>query len=282
MRWWPLAAVAVLLFAGVLSWLLFQPRTGPTLVAAAPSAAPQPSVAVVPAAVERQPEAVASAEPLPAPPTVIVPDETVSDAPVVSTMPERPSMIDPLAPRTAAARDRSPRAVSTATVLTPPMEPPVRADAPPRSTEPARADLATRVEPPPRVDPAKTRAPVAAARNDIDVRAVAPKAATLPSRAVAAPARADARTSSVRPSFNCRRSRGDVARAICRDDELAGLDRAVAGRFAALAAGIDSGVVQAIHHGQTAFLNDRQNCTDRDCLVEVYRNRLRELDELAH
>lgn len=85
-----------------------------------------------------------------------------------------------------------------------------------------------------------------------------------------------------RPSFDCRRSSSAITHAICGDPELAALDRQLASRFIALDSNADRGTVEAVHGGQTTFLNDRQSCTDRDCLVEVYRNRLRQLDEIEN
>lgn len=91
-----------------------------------------------------------------------------------------------------------------------------------------------------------------------------------------APAKAAAVLAS-KPSFDCRHSHGDIARSICRDRQLATLDRRLATRFAALDRSVDAATVQRIHHGQTSFLNRRQNCASRACLVALYRGRLHEL-----
>jgi len=79
------------------------------------------------------------------------------------------------------------------------------------------------------------------------------------------------------PSYDCRRDRGAITRAICGDPGLAALDRRMSARFAALDASRDAATVQRIHHGQTAFLNARQRCDGRACLVRAYTRRLHQL-----
>lgn len=83
------------------------------------------------------------------------------------------------------------------------------------------------------------------------------------------------------PSFSCRQTGGSTLAAICGDRRLAALDRLVASRFAFLDRTVNAKTVQVIHHGQTAFLNKRQGCPDRACLVAAYRKRLRELNEIS-
>ena len=82
------------------------------------------------------------------------------------------------------------------------------------------------------------------------------------------------------PSFECRRPVSEVTRTICGDRQLAALDRRLAARFSLLDRSVDPATIQALHHGETAFLNARQSCADKACLADNYRQRLRELDSI--
>lgn len=83
-------------------------------------------------------------------------------------------------------------------------------------------------------------------------------------------------------SFDCEGSHGSVATAICRDRTLAKLDRTVAERFAALDRKVDASLIPVIHHDQISFLNDRQLCGDRECLVALYTKRLDQLSRINY
>lgn len=83
-----------------------------------------------------------------------------------------------------------------------------------------------------------------------------------------------------RPSFRCRPEQGAITASICNDHTLALLDGQLAARFAALDASVDPATVEALHHGETTFLNARQLCSDKACLAEVYRQRLGELENI--
>ncbi len=83
-----------------------------------------------------------------------------------------------------------------------------------------------------------------------------------------------------RPSFECRRPVSDVTRAICGDRHLAALDRQLAARFSLLDRSVDPATIQALHHGETSFLNARQSCADKACLTDAYRQRLHELNDI--
>ncbi|QYE32983.1 MULTISPECIES: lysozyme inhibitor LprI family protein [Sphingosinicellaceae] len=82
------------------------------------------------------------------------------------------------------------------------------------------------------------------------------------------------------PSFQCHAGQGEITRSICTDPTLAALDRTLAARFAALDDSVDPATVEALHHGETTFLNARQLCLDKACLADVYRERLRDLDAI--
>ncbi len=98
----------------------------------------------------------------------------------------------------------------------------------------------------------------------------------------AAPASRQRNVAARAPAFNCRRARSEVTQAICSDAGLAALDRQLSSRFATLDRSADPATVQRIHQGETAFLNARQTCSDRECIAEAYRLRLRELDEAGN
>lgn len=91
---------------------------------------------------------------------------------------------------------------------------------------------------------------------------------------------APAAHSAIEPSFECRRPVSEVTRAICGDRQLAALDRRLAARFSLLDRSVDPATIQALHHGETAFLNARQSCADKACLADSYRQRLRDLDSI--
>ena len=82
------------------------------------------------------------------------------------------------------------------------------------------------------------------------------------------------------PSFECRANQGEITAAICADRKLSSLDRQLAARFAALDASVDPATIEALHHAETTFLNERQLCTDKACLAKAYSNRLLELETL--
>ena len=82
------------------------------------------------------------------------------------------------------------------------------------------------------------------------------------------------------PSFECRRPVSEVTRTICGDPQLAALDRRLAARFSLLDRSVDPATIQALHHGETTFLNARQSCADKACLADNYLQRLRELNNV--
>ena len=82
------------------------------------------------------------------------------------------------------------------------------------------------------------------------------------------------------PSFECHRPISEVTRTICSDRQLAALDRRLSVRFSLLDRSVDLTTIQALHHGETTFLNARLSCADKACLLDIYRQRLRELDNI--
>jgi len=89
---------------------------------------------------------------------------------------------------------------------------------------------------------------------------------------------ASAQTSATRPSFVCANSRTAVERIICRETELARLDRIVADLFAETR-GLSLNAEQSAQAdaGQRAWLAERNRCTAVACLRQAYFKRIVEL-----
>ncbi len=75
------------------------------------------------------------------------------------------------------------------------------------------------------------------------------------------------------PSFDCARASIPVERLICADDELAALDRAIARLYAATPARQR----RTLFQGQANWLEERNRCADRACLIAVHDDRLFDL-----
>ena len=81
------------------------------------------------------------------------------------------------------------------------------------------------------------------------------------------------------PSFNCRRATATVNRMICRDRELAVLDRRMSAAYYSAAGSLDAAHSREIDAQQTRFLNLRGRCRSLACVTDVYRNRIAELSD---
>lgn len=81
------------------------------------------------------------------------------------------------------------------------------------------------------------------------------------------------------PGFDCNLHRRTVEQAICADAQLGDLHRTMAEKYAALSyAGASGDVLSA---SQKFWMEYRDRCTDKACLVEAYASRIRDLDEFA-
>lgn len=78
------------------------------------------------------------------------------------------------------------------------------------------------------------------------------------------------------PSFDCAKASTLVEKMICTDGELAALDRAVAKLYAGVPRGA-RGDRLTLFKQQPDWLKDRDKCTDRDCLIGAYDERLFDL-----
>lgn len=77
------------------------------------------------------------------------------------------------------------------------------------------------------------------------------------------------------PSFDCSRGASAIEQVICSDPTLARLDRAMSDNYRAmLASDIGDGARQDLKSTQRAWIRQRDRCTDRSCLVDVYRTRI--------
>ena len=90
---------------------------------------------------------------------------------------------------------------------------------------------------------------------------------------------ASATASGAQPSYDCRKATTPTEKAICADDALAGLDRAIAAAFRQLRTELASVEKKPLGGEQASFLETRDACgADRACLrraMEGWRDALR-------
>jgi len=79
------------------------------------------------------------------------------------------------------------------------------------------------------------------------------------------------------PAFDCAKAATDVERMICSDEELAALDRAVSRLYS----GVRRSRRASLNSSQPNWLKERDACTDKDCLVTKYDDRLFDLFGLS-
>ena len=131
------------------------------------------------------------------------------------------------------------------------------APAPPQSEAPT-APLPRPAPPPP---------PAAPPRAD----PLAPRPASPPPAVTAA-----------RPSYDCNRARTASERAVCANPGLAGLDRAMAGRYVGALNVADPSAARLLRQTRDGFLGHRERCgIDTSCIDRVYRGRMREIDDIV-
>ncbi len=81
------------------------------------------------------------------------------------------------------------------------------------------------------------------------------------------------------PGFDCSMHKGVVEQAICADVQLGDLHREMAQKYAALSyVGASGDVLKA---SQNFWMESRDRCRDKNCLVEAYTQRIHALDEYA-
>lgn len=81
------------------------------------------------------------------------------------------------------------------------------------------------------------------------------------------------------PGFDCATHQSLIEQAICGDPELGDLHREMTQKYSALLyAGADATVMKA---SQDFWMESRERCTDKACLVDAYMSRIRAMDEYA-
>ncbi|MBK6924918.1 MAG: hypothetical protein IPH14_06555 [Thermomonas sp.] len=90
---------------------------------------------------------------------------------------------------------------------------------------------------------------------------------------------AGSNTRNSNPGFDCSMHTGVVEQAICADAELGDLHREMAQKHAALSYVVATGDV--LKATQDFWMESRDRCRDRACLVAAYEARIRDLDEYA-
>jgi serine/threonine protein kinase len=128
---------------------------------------------------------------------------------------------------------------------------------PPVPARPTQRDTAT-ASPPPVVPPATVPAP---SEQPPIVRNDSPAAAP---------------TAAFRPSFDCAKATTDAERIVCSDSQLAALDVKMTDLYRR---GLGSVTDANVFLGeQQVWLSQRDDCTDKQCLVVSYNDRIKELE----
>jgi hypothetical protein len=83
-----------------------------------------------------------------------------------------------------------------------------------------------------------------------------------------------------RPGFNCRYARTSGEIAVCRNDQLASLDRAMASQFYRALSAADRGQRRQLTVTRDRFLRYRDRCGSDACIADAYQGRMREIDDI--
>ena len=107
-----------------------------------------------------------------------------------------------------------------------------------------------------------------------------------PARAASSPPSAGVRAgdpvqvATVRPSFNCRYAQTRSEVAVCQDAGLAGLDRQLAANFNTAMRQGTPAQREVLERSRLRFLYRRDRCATAGCIATVYRDRMREVDDI--
>ena len=82
------------------------------------------------------------------------------------------------------------------------------------------------------------------------------------------------------PSFDCRNARSRTEVTICNDPGLASLDREMATNFNRAMIGADQRQRQLLQGSRARFLSYRDRCATNQCIADVYRSRMQEIDDI--
>lgn len=89
------------------------------------------------------------------------------------------------------------------------------------------------------------------------------------------------RTGVANPSFPCVTARTRGERAVCSDDALAALDRQMAAAYGDAAADADGPERELLRDTAHRFYAFRDSCTSSACIAGAYRDRIREIRDIA-
>jgi uncharacterized protein len=85
------------------------------------------------------------------------------------------------------------------------------------------------------------------------------------------------------PSFNCAKASGEVEKLICKDAELAKLDRSLADLYATLLKNTPKSKQQGLKAEQRGWVKGRNDCWKSDdlrgCVASEYRSRIDQLKD---
>jgi hypothetical protein len=129
------------------------------------------------------------------------------------------------------------------------------------------ASLTRTAVPPPSAGDAGAAAPAT-----IDGNAAAPVAAT--------PQAPSPSASAARPSFDCARAGTPGEQAICQDSGLAKLDADMADQYRRSLATASPAQKQLLQQTRDRFLAYRDGCPSRQCMVQAYFGRMREIRDI--
>lgn len=82
------------------------------------------------------------------------------------------------------------------------------------------------------------------------------------------------------PSFDCRNARSRTEVTICNDPGLSSLDREMATNFNRAMIGADQRQRQLLQGSRARFLSYRDRCATNQCIADVYRSRMQEIDDI--
>ena len=89
-------------------------------------------------------------------------------------------------------------------------------------------------------------------------------------------------TARVNPSFNCSNARTRSELAVCRNGGLASLDRQMSGAFFSALREATPEQRALLQRTRNRFLSFRDRCTSDACIAGAYRDRIREINDIAN
>jgi serine/threonine protein kinase len=181
----------------------------------------------------------------------------------------RGASVSPSAVNQAAKPDAAAQQLASAVPAVPP------AAASPVEQSPSRPNVAAGSSGP-AVPPAAAPSPIEPSPGRPNVAASLQPQAPRERQAAQQPAPAGAAAPAFRPSFDCAKTSNDAERLVCSDSQLAALDVKMADLYQL---GLRSVVDTNEFSGeQVGWLSQRDVCTDKQCLVVSYNDRIKDLE----